>query len=732
MALRPALPLLLCFPTLATALAQKPQVTPLRLDGTVDVTVDGQFTEAFWAQAPVIGSLTVTEPVEGATPTHPTEVRLAYDEENFYVGITCFDDPAEVRARQMDRDANVRYDDVVEIWFDTFASERFGFWFQITAGGSRGDALLADSGSSFNKSWDGIWYGRSQVTDQGWQAELELPFKTLAFREGSEVWGFNVRRKRIANGEDARWASPKVAYSFFSLAEGGLLSGMTGMRQGMGLDVTPYAKAGVRKDHELTNPDYADDFDAGLDVAWRPTPSMNVRLTTNTDFAETEVDDRQVNLSRFPLFFPEKRDFFLEDAGMFEFGPASGRGGGGGSGGGAARPFFSRTIGRDADGNAVPILAGLKFTGRMGDWNVGILETRVDGYTLDDDAVGERSLGVVRVSRNFGGENSAGVILTHGNPEEDGTAATYGADFRVGSTRRFGDGHSGSLWGFYLNTDNEGSPDGASYGLKAQTRSAVWEHTAEAYVNEQNYDPRLGFVRRTGVEHYRYELEFTHRGGPDDRFRIVEFQVAPHYDQDQTGFEDRFALPVTWLNLQLQSEDSVSIETEWFEETLDEGFDLSDAVFVGPGDFDGVTHTLRLSANERRRVTGSARIEVGDFYGGDIFRWSVEPKFIPSKYFALGVGFEDIHARFDGPDLNTQVFSTDLDFTFNPDLSLRNVLQYDTDSEDMAWQSRLHWILSPGQDLFLVGLFGWDRTNRDSFQRLNEELVVKLSYTLRF
>lgn len=729
--LRAALAVLLA----GASLAQKPQVSPLYLEPATPVEVDGVLDEEFWGRAARLGALTATEPVEGESPTYPTEVLLAYDSEAFYLGVICHDDPAEVRARQMNRDAFVRYDDVLEVWFDTFNTQRFGFWFQITAGGSRGDALLADSGSSFNKSWDGIWYGRSRVTDEGWVAEMKLPFKTLSFQEGEQTWGFNVQRKRVANGEDARWANPKVAYRFFNLAEGGELVGMTGMQQGVGLDVTPYLKAGLGREYLSSGPGGTDEsFDGGLDLAWRPTPSTNVRVTTNTDFAETEVDDRRVNLSRFPLFFPEKRDFFLEDAGLFEFGPPSGRGGGGGSGGGGGiRPFFSRTIGRAPDGSAVPIQAGVKFTGRVNDWNVGLLETRVDDFTTDSTGpVGERSLGVLRLSRNLGGESSAGLLFTHGNPDQTGSAYTYGADFRLGSTRLFGEGHSGSLWGYYVDTDNEGAEDGASYGLKAQTRSSTWEHTAEAYVFEENYDPRLGFVRRTGVAHHRYELEYTWRGGPQAPIRRYEFEIAPHYDVDLEGSEDRFTLPINWLNVQLQSEDSISIESERFAETLEEGFELSDEVTIGDGEYEGWTHTLRLDANDRRRVTGDISLEVGDFYGGDIQRWSLGPTFIPSKFWSLGLELEDIRARLDGPDLDTQVYSADLDFTFNPDISLRNVLQYDTESRDLGWQSRLHWILTPGQDLFLVGLFGWSQFERDSFHRTSEELVVKLSYTLRF
>ncbi len=412
---------------------------------------------------------------------------------------------------------------------------------------------------------------------------------------------------------------------------------------------------------------------------------------------------------------------------MFEFGLPGGRRGGG------VRPFFSRTIGRAPDGTPVPILAGVKFTGRMGDWNLGLLETRVDDFETDDTGpVGERSLGVVRISRNFGGENSAGLILTHGDPVGSGSALTYGADFRLGSTRLFGEGRPGSLWGYYVATANEGAPDGANYGVRAQTSSSSWEHMAEVSVTEENYDPRMGFVRRTGVAHHRYRMEYIWRGGPEDRWRRYSFQIAPHVDLDLTGGEDRKTLPVTWAELEFQSEDSIELSTQWFRETLEDGFDLAEGVNVGPGDYDGMTTILGFQSNDRRRVTGEARLEVGDFFDGDLVRWSVEPNFIPSKFVSMGLGYEDIHAAFDGPDLSTQIYSMRLDFTFNPDLNLRNLVQYDSESADLGWQSRLHWILTPGQDLYVVALLGWNRLDRDSFYRTSEELSVKLAYTLRF
>jgi hypothetical protein len=729
------------------AFAQRPAVTPTRLSPGTKVDIDGLLNESFWKDSARLGGLTVTEPVEGTQPTHPSVISLAYDQDFFYVGLHCKDDPDEVRAVQMDRDANVRYDDVVEFWIDTFDDQRFGFWFQITAGGSRGDALLSDSGSSFNKNWDGIWYGRSRVTDDGWMAEVAIPFKTLAFESGQEEWGFNLRRKRVANGENSRWASPFVGYSFFKLSEGGVLRGMKGMRQGIGLDVVPYAKLGTTQDFEAGG-DRDTDPDAGLDLAWRPTPSTTLLVTTNTDFAETEVDDQQVNLTRFPLFFPEKRDFFLQDAGVFEFGPSAGGPGRGRGRGDGIRPFFSRTIGRDPKGAAIPVLAGVKFTGRVGDWNIGMLETQVDSYNylddIDDDDIDEsvgvdsQTLGVVRMSRNLGGENSVGMIATHGRPDGDAGAATYGADFRVGSSRLFGDGGAGSLWGFYVRSDNDAQSDedddeaGAAYGLQAETRTSSLSSTMKAFVTEEEYSPQLGFVRRTGVQHYSYQIDYTLRGGNGDAFREVEWGISPSYDRDLAGNEDLWRIPVQWLDLEFHSEDSISIESTHARETIDDRFELREGIDVTPGVYRTLRHTMRLRGSRRRTLTGDVRIEAGDFYSGDILRTRISPTLIPNKHVTLRAGYEWIDVELEEGSFDTQVASAELNLSFDPDTSWSNVVQYDTQNEDLALQTRLHWILEPGQNLFLVALLGWDRTDRDQFARSAEELVVKLSYTFRF
>ena len=292
--------------------------------------IDGRLDEEVWQRATPLGALRQVVPVAGAAPSEATDVLLFYDDEMLYVGLRCWDrDPAGIRATQMQRDANLDPDDRVEILVDPFLDRRNAFWFQIGAAGSRGDALVTANGANFNKQWDGIWYGRARTDSRGWFAEMALPVATLRFDPATRAWGFNLRRHIRRRNEEVRWAAATPRLRFFTVANAGTLHGVEGLRQGLGVDVRPFGVVEYRRDRVDDRQFTRGDF--GGDVLYRLTPNVKLSLSINTDFAETEVDEQRVNLTRFPLFFPEKRDFFLEDSGIFAFGtsprpPAATRG----------------------------------------------------------------------------------------------------------------------------------------------------------------------------------------------------------------------------------------------------------------------------------------------------------------------------------------------------------------------------------------------------------------------
>ena len=715
------------------AAPEPPSIHVPRLAPEAEVEVDAFLDEACWQDAVRVGDLTQTVPIEGVPMTRATDVLLTYDADFVYVGVVCHDDPEAVRARQMDRDAFVRFDDVVELWFDPFASGRFAYWFQVTPGGSLGDALIADNGSSFNKDWDGIWYGASRVTEGGWAAELAIPVKTLSFDPDAPYWGFNVRRKRVANGEEGRWASPRVGYRFFQISDGGRLTGIEGLEQGVGLDVIPYVKGLTSR--ASSSRSFGSEFDAGLDLRWRPTPASTVLVTTNTDFAETEVDTRQVNVGRFPLFFPERRDFFLEDAGAFEFGlPANRRN---------SIPFFSRTVGRSAEGEAVPILAGVKVTGRFGDWTVGALDTYVDevdpipasGSDPAVPGVDPQNLGVLRLQRSLGDGRSVGIIGTSGDPQGERGRYTAGVDLRLGSARLFGEGHSGFLWSYVMGSGGAEEASGLAYGVQAQSRSSNWETDFQAQRVEAGFDPALGFVRRAGVDRYRGGAEYTWRSSDESTlFRTVETGADVVVARDLVGDEDRWSVPLDLMRLQFWSQDEVSLRVTRQAETIDDAFDVGDAQ-VAPGDYDETRFRVRFESNDRRVAGIESSYEFGDYYGGSIQRLSVEPVYVPNAHLRLGMSFEDVQIELEdgGGDFRTQLYTWRLDLNLDPMTSWNTFVQYDTDGKNLSSQTRLRWIIEPGRELFLVGLFGFDKLSSDSsFVTSDQSLAVKLNYTLRF
>ena len=288
---------------------------------TSDIQVDGLLEEREWETAPKIGELTQREPATGERPTEKTEVTLLHDANYLYIGIMCYDsEPDQILGSQMARDANLGADDRIEIVLDTYRDQRNAFYFATNPAGAQVDGLLFANGQS-NMNWDAIWEVRTSSTDQGWSAEIAIPFKSLGFSSGGMVWGFNFARRIQRKLEDDRWSGARLETQFRQVSEAGEITNLEGITQGIGLDIRPFSSG--RWLHTSANGNNTITGKPGLDMFYNFTSSLKLSATVNTDFGETEVDARQINLSRFSLFFPEKRTFFLEDAGVFSFSDTS-------------------------------------------------------------------------------------------------------------------------------------------------------------------------------------------------------------------------------------------------------------------------------------------------------------------------------------------------------------------------------------------------------------------------
>jgi len=411
------------------------------------IRLDGRLDESAWQHARPIGVLRQREPVENAEPSEETVVRVLYNDDALYIGIVSRDrSPREIVSTQLTRDANLDVDDRITIVLDPFFDHRNGFFFQINPAGARSDGQVSNNSESLSLDWDGIWDAAARITDDGWIAEIAIPFKTLRFKPGQSVWGFNVERQIKRRQETDRWAAPRQNIWIGNLAEAGRLEGLDGIRQGVGLDVRPYVSGGAE------NSDGS--FTGGIDVFKNVTPNLNAAVTVNTDFAETEADIRQVNLTRFPLFFPEKRTFFLEGAGVFDVAGLANTT--------DIRPFFSRRIGlvestAEEDNISVPLRVGVKLTGRQSGYNVGVLDVEAGSTSdigLPGGMIDRQNLMAARVSRNILQQSWIGGIVTHGNPTGTGGNTLVGADARIATSTFRGDKNL-SLALYMLGTDDE-------------------------------------------------------------------------------------------------------------------------------------------------------------------------------------------------------------------------------------------------------------------------------------
>ncbi|MDX1315770.1 MAG: DUF5916 domain-containing protein, partial [Eudoraea sp.] len=396
---------------------------------TEPIQIDGVLNEPDWEQAPILDDFLTTVPEEKGKPSAKTIVRVLADERFIVIGIDCQDQRPEdiVRFSKL-RDADIREEDHVKVVLDTFLDGQSGYILAVNAHAARYDALVSNRGESENNDWDAIWNARVAVYENGWTVEIILPIQSIYFKKNIDQWGFNVERRIQRNQETIRWANVQRDQFFGQTSRAGLLTNLPKFNYGIGLNVRPSLVGSLNKNG--AGGATISDFETSLDASQRLGPNLLATLTVNTDFAETEVDTRQTNLTRFPLFFPEKRTFFLEGSDIFEFGFGTGRG--------TVLPFFSRRIGLFG-ANQVPIVAGGKINGRIGKTAIGGLGIRTNSFDSDGESYDATNMGVVRVRHNVLGESSIGMISTFGDPLGRSGSWMSGFDFTYQTTRFGGD-----------------------------------------------------------------------------------------------------------------------------------------------------------------------------------------------------------------------------------------------------------------------------------------------------
>ena len=584
-------------------------------------TIDGRLDDTVWQSAATIDDFHQTSPTDGATPTEATVVRVTYDDEYLYIAADLRDsDPDEIRAKQMIQGKLFFSDDRFWVTLDSFNTKRNDYFFQVNANGVRREALR-ENNSSFIEEWSAIWHAESVMHEHGWSTEIAIPFKSISFAENSDTWGINFGRGIVRKQEFNMWSShERQDWPVY----GGEVIGFDEIEQGLGLDIVPTVNASQKRDNVLGTTET--DLEPSLDVRYRITPSLSATLTLNTDFSTAEVDEQQVALDRFSLFFPEKRDFFLQDAGIFEFGNIDTNG----------RPFFSRRIGLSTDGEAVGIDGGIKLTGRVGDFNVGALAIRQEEY----GDVDETDLFVARGSYNVLEESAVGFIMTSGDPTSNESNSVVGLDFLYrNSDGPFGQILTGNFWAQQSDSSDLDGDDQA-VGITLEIPSDVLSAYASTQIIDENFRPALGFVNRTGIR--RYDAGMRYRTRPETgRWRAINNRIdfTQVTDMDGATLSRRTVIrPVSFYSHQ---DDFLFVEWERNSENVLNDFQLFGQLDVPAGRYNFDRYRAEIATGVQRPLRVVLSIQDGDFFGGDRLEKFVELEWRHSAYFFLGLSFTE-------------------------------------------------------------------------------------------
>ncbi len=697
-----------------------------------DVTLDGALDEPAWREAPLANGFIQNDPREGTAATYDTEVRVLYTDDAIYFGVWAKDDePSKIIVSDLKKDYNTGSSDGFRVVLDTFHDGRNAYQFATNPAGAKWDSQMANEGRDNNANWDGIWDVKTRVTETGWFAEIWIPFRTLKFSDADpQVWGINFERKLRRLNEDSYWSPIPRIYDAQRVSLAGTLEGMRGLRAGKSLRVKPYA---LTSGSRVTTRPMAGDFQGGMDVKYGVTNGLVWDFTVNTDFSQVEADEQQVNLTRFNLFFPEKRDFFLENQGIFAFGQENGNQGGGGNFGAGRtnqtqdmRLFFTRRIGLSDAGQALPILGGTRLSGRQGAYSVGVLNIQ----QREDQGVAATNFSALRLRRDVLANSDIGAVLL--DKEVNGPTfnrlAGMDANFRFGNLM---------LNGFAARTF---SPDTvvASKGNELASRATIdyrnrqWRTNFKFTTVGEGFNDELGFIPRVGVNELNGQINRTLR--PKWLPRAIR-ELQPHWvfsqfnRQDGGAVDQRaqdFHFPLNFAN---GSFVEVGMNTNL--EMIRTPFTLNSArgVQIGTGRYEYTESFITYRPNDSARFSSGLRYGVGRFYDGYKRSYAWGPTYRPNEKMNMSVTMQLNDITLPTASYLSTLTTTRLNYNFNTKVFVNALLQYSTDSHQLSSNIRLNIIHRPLSDFFFV--YNEHRDERYGIMQ-DRSLIAKMTYMVAF
>ncbi|MBI3940046.1 MAG: carbohydrate binding family 9 domain-containing protein [Acidobacteria bacterium] len=684
--------------------------------------IDGNLNEAVWAA--VIASASgfrQKEPHEAEPSSENTEIKIIYDDESLYFGITCYDsEPDKIRATELRRDNELSSDDSVWIILDTFHDHRNSFLFKTNPLGTKFDAQVTDEGKDLNPQWDEKWEVRARINDLGWTAEIEIPFKTLRVIDKKEqTWGIDFKRVVVRKNEEALWSNYDRDFKFEDVSKAGHLRGLDNIQKGLKLRIKPFVIAGVSSLSREGKSETDNRSEGGLEILkYRITPSLSADFTFNTDFAQTEVDQVVINLTRFPLFFPEKREFFLEGAGIFQFSTEKDR-----RGVPDFKFFHSRRIGLSPNGEVIPIIGGARVAGKLKGLSLGLLSMQTDDFK---DIPGS-NFSVLRIKRDIFSRSSIGVMVTNRQSRrKDDFNRVYGLDanlvflenLRVGS--------------FLAKSQSPEVTEGDwTYGTEANYETDSWLLEGAHIVIRENFNPEIGFVRRKDID-----KNFTRIGiKPRPRIEWIRQLILStrfDYHTDHEGVLQNRTHHFFTLETRFESGDLLRIDNHRTLERLDRRFEIRPGLFIPAGTYRGRDVSLQLDLNSRRKVAGQLGFaQESGFYRGSRISFDVNPRFRLSEQlsFDAGYGFNDV--QLPQGDFRANLLNSVINYSLNNRWLASTMIQYNSADKLFNLNFRLNHIFRSSDNVFLV--YNESRSRSDvQGRRTDRSILVKVTYSFDF
>jgi hypothetical protein len=709
--------------------------------------VDGRVDDEAWTRVQPFTTFTQQDPMEGAPASELTEVRVVFDKSNVYVGIICFDkEPDKIIVNQSRRDADLNETDSVIIVFDTFNDMQNAFVFGTNPLGIEYDGQVAGEGqasgissrqsgtqgsqrggiNAFNANWDGDWRVRSSITARGWETELAIPLKTLRYPTGSDrTWGFNVKRNIRRKNEQVFLSAIPRGSDVFRVSMAAKLTGLE-LPARRDLKFTPYALASVNKDYTLASDQVDREGDVGLDVKWGVRPNLTADFTINTDFAQVEADEEQINLTRFDLFFPEKRPFFLENASMFQFGAPQ-----------SIDLFFSRRIGLATGGIPVDILGGARLSGKVGGFNVGALNMQTDE---EIDPRTQRTItqannfGVVRLQREIGRSNIGGIFVNRQGtgslaPSNDYNRA-YGLDAAWQATQ------NGKLFAFIARTDSPAARGGSDYSgrLFYNFTNNLWQLSGGYSQVGRDFNPEVGYLPRRGYRRPEARAFLTYQ---PKRWEWIR-RISPHVSQSAYyGLDGELQSSnghYHWLEIQPRQGGRFGHFFERLDDRPVTPFTVFNTagkrVTIPPGLYTWWGSVFEYVHNPSAPVSGTLRFRHGDFYDGDTIGFESEMSTRIGTRFIGSVGWNRQNIDLPGGSFHTDLVPVKVSYAFTTLASIQALVQYNSQSSLFTSNIRLALLNRSGTGLFVVYNDRRDTTIVNPYETLGRSFIVK--YTRLF